>query len=104
MAMPKPLHIWLSSISAIGKKRSQGYGLVEKWEIRPVDTFSFLDEIGKPLCSIPTACFDRLSAHRCRIHQLDTTLLVLSIDAAVSYAGFIRKGNCYGTYKTCRIL
>ena len=45
----------LQRISSIGKKRSQGYGLIELWELQPIDTFSFFDDEDKPLRPIPTA-------------------------------------------------
>ena len=44
----------LQRISSIGKKRSQGYGLIESWELQPIDTFSFFNTNDLPLRPLPT--------------------------------------------------
>ena len=44
----------LKGISHVGKKKSQGYGLVERWELNARASFSFFDADGRPLRPIPT--------------------------------------------------
>lgn len=44
----------LKGISHVGKKKSQGYGSVERWEINEMERFSFFNDSGHPLRPIPT--------------------------------------------------
>lgn len=43
----------VKKLPAIGKKRAQGYGLIKRWTINPIDWFSLFDVDERPLRPIP---------------------------------------------------
>lgn len=50
----------LKNFSSIGKKRSQGYGLVKEWQIQPIKQFSFFKAEHEPMRPVPTAYLSEL--------------------------------------------
>lgn len=45
----------LTQISHVGKKRSQGFGVVADWEVQPISTFALTDDAGSLRRPVPVA-------------------------------------------------
>lgn len=58
---PHAIRDLLATVTAVGKKRSQGYGRVKSWELTEIDAFTFFDESLHALRPIPTVALTSIA-------------------------------------------